>query len=267
MHRPLCASLSILIESWAGEIDLNRHRGDGVVSAEELAVDEWRCERIHDELERGSGGCRRGQDCKEEVQAQLADDVNSPASQARLLQQLAATVQELSASIKEVKVQLVEPHGSTMATAGEAKAAEGTEPPKKKAERTESKKKRRGTASPVISTPKLVRALRDHVPALNTSTFDLKASKQVKRHLCGGVGGGVTLLKRSSRFRFSIRRFSIASHDSRIHQPLGWSSAMNVSAVVADWLADLQLLHDDEREGPAGHSPLVTLSPAVRRPT
>jgi len=42
---------------------------------------------------------------------------------------------------------------------------------------------------------------------------------------------------------------------------------MNVSAVVADWLADLQLLHDDEREGPAGHSPLVTLSPAVRRPT
>tara|TARA_B110001452_G_scaffold261667_1_gene260727 strand:+ start:420 stop:635 length:216 start_codon:yes stop_codon:yes gene_type:complete len=38
MHRPLCASLSILIESWAGEIDLNRHRGDGVVSAEELAV-------------------------------------------------------------------------------------------------------------------------------------------------------------------------------------------------------------------------------------
>ena len=116
-------------------------------------------------------------------------------------------------------MQLVEPHGSTMATAGEAKAAEGTEPPKKKAERTESKKKRRGTASPVISTPKLVRALRDHVPALNTSTFDLKASKQVKRHLCGGVGGGVTLLKRSSRFGFSIRRFSIASHDSRIHQP------------------------------------------------
>lgn len=42
---------------------------------------------------------------------------------------------------------------------------------------------------------------------------------------------------------------------------------MNVSAVVADWLAGLQLLHGDEREGPAGSSPLVTLSPAVRRPT
>tara|TARA_B110001452_G_scaffold261667_1_gene260728 strand:+ start:671 stop:1225 length:555 start_codon:yes stop_codon:yes gene_type:complete len=184
-----------------------------------------------------------------------------------LLQQLAATVQELSASIKEVKVQLVEPHGSTMATAGEAKAAEGTEPPKKKAERTESKKKRRGTASPVISTPKLVRALRDHVPALNTSTFDLKASKQVKRHLCGGVGGGVTLLKRSSRFSFFHSPFF--HRLTRLPHPpaLGRSSAMNVSAVVADWLADLQLLHDDEREGPAGHSPLVTLSPAVRRPT
>ena len=72
-----------------------------------------------------------------EVQARLAGGVISPASQARLLQQLTATVQELSASIEEVKVQLAEPHGGTMATAGEAKAAEATESPEKEAERAE----------------------------------------------------------------------------------------------------------------------------------
>ena len=124
-------------EQMVKQLDLD---GDGVVTAEELAVAmSGGASASTTSSRRAAVDATEVRTAKEEVQAQLADDVNSPASQARLLQQLAATVQELSASIKEVKVQLVEPHGSTMATAGEAKAAEGTESPKKKAERTEDR--------------------------------------------------------------------------------------------------------------------------------
>ena len=45
---------------------------------------------------------------------------------------------------------------------------------------------------------------------------------------------------------------------ARVAQP-----RMNVAAAVADWLKGVQLLHDDECEGPTGDTSRVTLSHSV----